>query len=144
MSTVQFGGEHHAGRPARHLGTAMQRGFLGKCPQCGEGKLFRSFAKTVDDCAACGLHVDHHRADDLPAYLVIFVVGHIVIGAFMGVEAAFTMTAWQHLAIWAPVTVIMSIALLQPLKGAIVGLQWAFYMHGFGGEDDAVETHPEA
>ncbi|MDP3895496.1 MAG: DUF983 domain-containing protein [Mesorhizobium sp.] len=143
MNTVEFGGEHHTGRPARALGPAMLRGFLGRCPRCGEGKLFRSFAKTVDDCAYCGEHIDHHRADDLPAYLVIFVVGHIVIGAFMGVEAAVELTAWQHLAIWAPVTVAMSIALLQPLKGAIVGLQWAFYMHGFGGEDEVLDSHPE-
>lgn len=144
MSTVQYGGEHQSGRPARNLWTAMQRGFLGRCPQCGEGKLFRSFAKTVDDCAVCGVHIDHHRADDLPAYLVIFVVGHIVVGAFMSVEAMVDMTAWQHMAIWVPITVVMSIALLQPLKGAIVGLQWAYYMHGFGDGDEAIDTHPEA
>jgi len=141
--TVELGGEHHSGRPARPLGQAMWRGFLGKCPKCGEAKLFRSFAKTVDDCAVCGEHIDHHRADDLPAYLVIFVVGHIVIGGFMGVEAAVELSPWTHLAIWVPITIAMSLLLLQPLKGAIVGLQWAFYMHGFGGETDIQDTHPE-
>jgi uncharacterized protein (DUF983 family) len=29
---------------------------------------------------------------------------------------------------------VMTIALLQPVKGAIVGLQWALGMHGFGVE----------
>ena len=36
-----------------------------------------------------------------------------------------------------------SLALLRPVKGAVVGLQWALYMHGFGGEPDRIETHPE-
>jgi uncharacterized protein (DUF983 family) len=143
MNTVQYGGEAHSGRPIRNLRQAVTRGFLGRCPRCGEGKLFRGYAKTVDDCAVCGEHIDHHRADDLPAYLVIFVVGHIVVGAFMGVEAAVELTAWQHLAMWVPATIIGSLALLQPIKGAVVGLQWALHMHGFGDSSEALETHPE-
>ncbi len=140
---IEFTGETQLARPARDLKQAMIRGMLGRCPRCGEGRLFKGYAKTVDDCAVCGEHIGHHRADDLPAYLVIFVVGHIVVGAFMGVEAAVELTAWQHLAMWVPVTILGSLALLQPIKGAVVGLQWAFYMHGFGDEDEAVDSHPE-
>ena len=44
MTQIEYGGEHHTGRPSRPLGQAMWRGFLGRCPHCGEGKLFRSFA----------------------------------------------------------------------------------------------------
>jgi len=121
----------------------MWRGFKGRCPHCGEGKLFYAFVKTVDRCEVCGEEMFHHRADDLPAYLVIFIVGHIVVGGFMGAQALVDLSTWQHLAIWAPLTVIMAVALLQPIKGAMVGLQWALYMHGFGGEEDALETHPE-
>ena len=143
MTQIEYGGEHHTGRPSRALGQAMWRGFLGRCPHCGEGKLFRSFARTDDDSAVCGEPIAHHRADDLPAYLVIVIVGHVLVGAFMGAEQMFTLTAWQHLAIWAPLTVIASVLLLQPVKGAVVGLQWAFYMHGFGGENDALDSHPE-
>lgn len=42
-----FGGEHHTGRVARPLWTAMKRGLLGLCPNCGEGKLFRGFTKCL-------------------------------------------------------------------------------------------------
>jgi len=48
-------------------------------------------------------------------------------------------TEWSnltHLAIWLPVTLIMTLGLLQPVKGAIIGLQWALYMHGFDGSTD--------
>jgi len=143
MDEQVFGGEHQSRKPARALWNAMARGFMCRCPNCGEGKLFRGFVKTVDRCAACGEDIHHHRADDLPAYLVVVIVGHIVVGAFMGVEATSTLSTWQHLAIWVPVTIVSSLALLRPLKGAVVGLQWALYMHGFGGEADTLETHPE-
>jgi uncharacterized protein (DUF983 family) len=131
-------------RAARSVWTAVKRGALGRCPHCGEGKLFASFVKTVDHCEVCGEAIHHHRADDLPAYLVVVIVGHVVIGAFMAVEATSTLSTWQHLAIWAPLTVGSALALLRPVKGAVVGLQWSLYMHGFGGETDTVETHPEA
>lgn len=130
-----FGGEHHTGRPARPVWEAIKRGFLCKCPRCGEGKLFKAFTKTVDHCAVCGEDLHHHRADDLPAYLVITIVGHIVLGAFLSVELLTEWSSWQHLALWVPLTLILSIGLLQPVKGAVIGLQWANYMHGFGGED---------
>jgi len=143
MSIDHFGGENHTGRPARPVMEAMWRGFTGRCPHCGEGKLFKAYVKTVDECPVCGEVISHHRADDLPAYLVIFIVGHIVVGAFMGMEMMFELTTWQHLAIWVPITIAASLALLQPVKGAMVGLQWALYMHGFGDSADAIETHPE-
>lgn len=131
-------------RAERRLGQAMWRGLRGRCPHCGEGKLFRAYLKPVDACSVCGEEMFHHRADDLPAYLVVVVVGHIVVGAFMGMEQMFALSTWQHLAIWVPITLVMTLAMLQPVKGAVVGLQWALRMHGFGGEPDHIDTHPES
>jgi uncharacterized protein (DUF983 family) len=132
-----------ASRPRRPLWSAITNGLRGKCPHCGEGQLFRGFLKVVDRCDRCHEELYHHRADDLPAYLVVVVVGHILVGAFMGVEAATNLSTWQHLAIWIPLTIISALALLRPVKGGVVGLQWALYMHGFGGEEDIADTHPE-
>ncbi len=144
MREEVYGGGVPSQRAERDLWQAMKRGAINRCPSCGHGHLFSSFVKTHDGCTNCGEAFHHHRADDLPAYLVILIVGHIVVGAFMGVEATTTLSLWQHLAIWIPVTVVMSLAMLRPIKGAVVGLQWALYMHGFGGHDEVVETHPEA
>lgn len=127
----------------RSLWKAMGRGLRCRCPNCTQGKLFSSFLKVADRCDVCGEDFHHHRADDLPAYLVIFIVGHIVVAGFMGVEAAVALTTWQHLAVWVPVTIVSSILLLQPIKGSVVGLQWALRMHGFGGHEDEIEDHPE-
>ena len=59
-----------------------------------------------------------------------------------GVEATSTLTLWQHALIWVPLTITLAVALLQPVKGAVIGLQWALYMHGFGDEKDEFEPHP--
>jgi len=90
----------------------------------------------VDACSVCHQEIHHHRADDLPPYLTVFIVGHIVVGLFMFVERAVTLSMWTHLAIWVPITLFLSLALLQPLKGATIALQWALRLGGFGGEAD--------
>jgi uncharacterized protein (DUF983 family) len=113
------------------LAKAMWRGFRGKCPNCGEGHLFGRFLKVADGCDRCGEELLHQRADDFPAYLVMVVVGHLVVPAILAVETAYAPPVWLQLAVWLPVTLFASLALLQPTKGAIVGLQWQIGMHGF-------------
>ena len=115
---------------------AMKRGFASRCPSCGEGKLFDKFVKVTPQCSNCHEEMHHHRADDLPAYLVIVIIGHIVVAGFMMTDMVFKLADWQHLLIWIPITTILSLALLQPVKGAVVGLQWALRMHGFGDQPD--------
>jgi uncharacterized protein (DUF983 family) len=115
----------------RDVWTAMKRGFRGRCPRCGEGKLFRAFLKTADSCSHCGQDFSAHRADDLPAYLVIVIVGHIVVPTALLVETNYSPPVWLQLAVYLPFTFLASLALLQPVKGAVVALQWALRMHGF-------------
>jgi uncharacterized protein (DUF983 family) len=115
----------------RDLWSAMKRGFRSRCPRCGEGKLFRAFLKVDDHCSVCGLDFTPHRADDLPAYLVIVIVGHIVVPLALWIETNYSPAVWLQLAIYLPLTLVLSLALLQPVKGAVVGFQWAMRMHGF-------------
>ncbi len=113
------------------ISKAMWRGFLGRCPNCGQGRLFGRFLKVKDACDACGEEFHHHRADDFPAYLVIVVVGHIIVPLVLSVETHYAPSYWVHLALWLPLTLIMSLGLLQPTKGLVVALQWFAGMHGF-------------
>ncbi|MCJ2047728.1 DUF983 domain-containing protein [Methylobacterium sp. J-078] len=110
---------------------AMARGFVGRCPHCGEGRVFGRFLKVRPDCAVCGLELAHHRADDLPPYIVIFVIGHIVGYFLLETEMNYDVPLWFQLTFWPLVTLLGSLALLQPAKGAVVGLQYALGMHGF-------------
>ena len=111
---------------------ALARGFSCRCPQCGEGHLFRAFLKTHNRCSRCGQAFHHHRADDLPAYLVISVVGHVVVGLALFAERRYGLSYAAHLALWLPLTLGLSLGLLQPVKGLVVTLQWQLGMHGFG------------
>jgi len=115
----------------RDVFQAMWRGFRGRCPACGEGRLFGSFLKVNESCSECGEELHHHRADDFPAYLVIVIVGHIVVPLVLAVETHLAPSYWIHLALWLPLTLGLSLALLQPIKGAVVAVQWFLGMHGF-------------
>src|SRR5215813_9118595 len=86
------------------LAHAAWRGFTGRCPHCGDGKLFPRFLKVADKCESCGEELFHHRADDFPAYLVIVVVGHLVVPAILIVETDYAPPVWLQLAVWLPVT----------------------------------------
>jgi uncharacterized protein (DUF983 family) len=115
----------------RDVWTAMKRGFRGRCPRCGQGRLFRAFLKCDGRCPVCDLDFTPHRADDLPAYLVIIIVGHIVVPTALWIETDYSPPVWLQLSIYLPFTFFASLALLQPVKGAVIGLQWALRMGGF-------------
>jgi uncharacterized protein (DUF983 family) len=113
------------------LSQAMWRGFRCKCPNCGKGHLFGKYLKVADHCQECGEEFGLHRADDFPAYLVMIVVGHIIVPVILAVETAYSPPYSLQLVIWLPLALVGSLGLLQPTKGAIVGLQWQMGMHGF-------------
>jgi uncharacterized protein (DUF983 family) len=111
--------------------TALGRGLRGRCPCCGQGRMFRAFLKVADKCDVCGEELFHHRADDFPPYLVMVVVGHIVVGMIWFVETNYTVSYWVEMAFFLPFTFLLALALLQPMKGLVVALQWSLGMHGF-------------
>lgn len=119
------------GRAPRPLWPAMLRGLRCRCPNCGQGRMFRAFLKVVDRCAVCGTELFHQRADDAPPYFVILITGHIVVPLALVTETELSPPFWVHAVIWGPLTLGLALGLLQPVKGAIVGWQWANYMHGF-------------
>lgn len=118
--------------PEPTMATALQRGALCRCPACGEAPLFRKFLKVNDHCPSCGEAMHHHRADDLPAYVVMAITGHVVVSLLMVTEVAYAPAFWIHGLLWFPLTIAMSLGLLQPVKGTVVALQWKLGMHGFG------------
>ena len=125
----------------RNVWTAMKRGLRGRCPNCGEGKLFRAFLKVADRCTECGQDLTHHRADDLPAYLVIVIVGHILVPLVLAVETHIAPPVLLSMTLWPLTALAMTLGLLQPIKGAVVAVQWYGGMHGF---EDAMKARTQA
>ncbi|TVR09823.1 MAG: DUF983 domain-containing protein [Salinarimonadaceae bacterium] len=130
-----------AGPPAhaRDWKQGIARGLARRCPACGEGRLFARYLKVAPVCASCGQALHHHRADVLPPYLTIVVVAKFVgLGIYVS-EMYYEPSLAFHLATWPALTLVLCLTLLPPLKGAVVGLQYALGMHGFGagGDNDA-------
>lgn len=136
MSTLESTTEFTAIHEDRSLGKSVRRGAMNKCPNCGEGQIFDGFLKIADTCSSCKEELHHHRADDLPAYLNIFVTGHIVVGAMFAFMKLELFGMWTIMWITIALALIMAFAVMRPLKGMVVGAQWALRMHGFGGHDD--------
>lgn len=134
-------------RPVRPLWPAMLNGMKCRCPNCGEGKLLRNYLKVRDTCDVCGTELFHHRADDMPPYIVITIVGHLAVGAVLHMEMSNTpLHPLTYLWTMIPLIIISSLLLLPVVKGAIIGLQWSRYMHGFdpAGTYDEIEDDPRA
>ena len=128
----------------RRVFPALLAGACGRCPACARGKMFRAFLKVADTCPKCGEALHHQRADDAPAYFTMAIVAHVVVGGILALERAMAPETWVHLAIWLPLTTVLTFGLLPRIKGALVALQWALRMHGFGGEPDGAMPDPAA
>ena len=111
---------------------SVLRGWRRRCPNCGAGPMLKGYLTVRRDCPVCGEELHHHRADDGPAYLTILVVGHLMAP---GIHIYFTTFRPEPLVLASIFTVgcvALSLYLLPRLKGAIVAIQWAKRMHGFG------------
>lgn len=131
VEPIPGGGGGPSGRP---IGRSIARGLRCRCPACGVGPLFSGYVTVRPACPVCATDFTPQRADDLPAYLTIVAVGHIVVSGMLTVEQKWHPEIWVHLSIWIPLTIGSAIGLLRPIKGAVIGLQWAMRMHGFGRE----------
>lgn len=126
----------------RSVWQALGRGVVGRCPACGRGKLYGSYLKVRDACEVCGCELHHHRADDAPPYFTMLIVGHIIVGGVLTVERMLAPSMLVHMALWLPLTLGLSMWLLPMVKGALIGLQWALHMHGFGSGPDPAGPGP--
>lgn len=104
------------------MATAIGRGLNGRCPACGKSHLFNGFLKVRDACQSCGAPLGLARADDAPPYLTILLVAHLVVPAMFFVDRTYAPETWLMTAIFVPMAAIMSLALLRPIKGGVVGV----------------------
>lgn len=115
---------------------ALHRGFRRCCPACGNGNLFQGYLSVRDHCPSCHEAFTHQRVDDAPPYFTILIVAHIVVPAMLLLEQWAEPAEWIQMLIWIPLTLLLTLYLLPRIKGALVGLQWARRMHGFGTQVD--------
>ena len=89
-----------------------------------------STASSASPASASSVHapLGLARADDAPPYFTILIVGHIVIPAMLIMQKLDDPPTWLLSAIFLPLTVILALGLIRPIKGATVGLMLSFNM----------------
>jgi uncharacterized protein (DUF983 family) len=102
----------------------IRAGILGRCPRCGEGKLFNGYLTTAKSCTHCGLDYSFADSGDGPAAFVILIVGFIVVGLALWMEVSLNPPLWVHFILWIPLAIILSLALLRAVKGMLITLQY--------------------
>jgi uncharacterized protein (DUF983 family) len=98
-------------------------GALGRCPNCGQGRLFSGYLKVAPACPSCGFDLTRADSGDGPAVFVIMVVGFLVVFAALFAEIAFHPPIWLHLVLWLPLIVLLSLGLLPVFKGLMIAAQ---------------------
>lgn len=114
----------------RPLMPALRRGVRRKCPRCGEAPAFSGYLRITKECASCGLGLGEIRADDFPPYVTIFLVGHIIVPLLLLSEKQWAWPMWLHMAVWPAATLVLTLAFLPFIKGAVLGLMWSLKLRG--------------
>lgn len=105
--------------------TGLSRGLKHRCPNCGQGKLYKGYLKVAETCAACGHDLSSYRADDGPAYFTILLVGHLVIAPLLLFPFIWQMSPWFVLPVTLIPLTVLILVLLPRVKGAFVGGLWS-------------------
>ena len=104
--------------------SAFLCGLKGTCPRCGEAKIFTGFLTLAPRCSHCGLDFSFADSGDGPAVFVSLIGGFIVLGAALWTELVYEPPFWVHLVVFLPLTLIVCLVLLRPLKGILIALQY--------------------
>lgn len=105
--------------------TGLLRGVRQRCPNCGEGRLYRSYLKVDPACAACGHDNAQYPADDAPPYFTILIVGHLVIAPLLAFPFILIWPLGWVLGLTLPSLAALTLLVLPRVKGAVIGFHWA-------------------
>ncbi len=102
----------------------MWCGWKGRCPRCGEGRMFRSWLKIVDRCERCGLDYRFASPDDGPAFFSLCIIALPLIAFVVWLQVAYDPPVWVHLVTSVPFMAAGTLLPLRPIKGWLVASQY--------------------
>lgn len=103
---------------------AVGAGLRGRCPRCGEGRLFSGFLAVAPRCGVCRLDYSFADAGDGPAVFVILIIGFVVVGLALWTEVTLNPPLWLHFILWIPLTIALCLTALRLIKGVLITLQY--------------------
>jgi uncharacterized protein (DUF983 family) len=107
-----------------HHADPVASALRGRCPRCGDGRLFSGFLTVNPRCEACKLDFDFADAGDGPAVFIILIAGFVVVFLALAVEVTYAPPYWVHALIFLPMILLLSLGMLRPMKGLLIGLQY--------------------
>ncbi len=113
-----------SGNDKNRLSSVVLTGLAGHCPRCHRGSMFSGFLDVAPACKSCGLNFGFADAGDGPAVFVMLFGGFLVVGAALWTEVVYEPPFWVYLVVFLPLTAIVCIGLLRPLKGLLIALQY--------------------
>lgn len=99
-------------------------GLRGRCPRCGEGKLFSGFLTIAERCDVCGLDYSFADPADGPAFFVMCFTCVPAILVAVWIQVAYEPPLWVHVVVSVPIMVLFCVPPLRPLKGWLVASQY--------------------
>ncbi len=102
----------------------VSAGLKGRCPRCGEGRLFQGYLALKPRCGVCGLDNSFADSGDGPAVFVVLIAGFIVVGLALWTDTTFAPPLWLHLIIWIPLAIVLCMLSLRLAKGVLIALQY--------------------
>jgi uncharacterized protein (DUF983 family) len=107
------------------ISRCVGRGVLGKCPNCGKGRIFSGYLTQFTSCQKCNEPIGSYDPGLLLALLVGLVIVLVFAVAFLGIEMAGGASPGSYLTILLPISIAVSLITLRPFKGGLIGFMWA-------------------
>jgi uncharacterized protein (DUF983 family) len=108
----------------RSMALGLRRGVAMRCPNCGQGKLYRKYLK-VQACPVCGNDNTLYPSDDAPPYFTILIVGHLVVAPLLFFKFIWQAPTGLVVGTTLPALLVLVLLLLPVVKGGVIGAQWA-------------------
>ena len=86
--------------------------------------MFSGLLRVAPGCEACGLSYGFADAGDGPAVFVMLFAGFLIVGLALFLEVAYEPPYWVYFAVFPPLTILVCLSLLRPLKGILLSLQY--------------------
>lgn len=115
-----------SGNPENDRGqpSIREAALFGLCPQCGAKTLFEGVAQFAPRCRACGLDLARFNVGDGPAAFLTLIIGALVLGMALWLDAAVRPPMWVHALIWVPFTGAAVIYGLRVAKAALLASEY--------------------
>ena len=115
-------------QPGQHDGqlqgkAAVLAGVRGRCPNCGQGRLFSGWLKVSPTCEVCSFKLGTVETGDGAATFIMQITGAVVGLPAVAFNLAVRPPVWVNLILWLPLAAGVALALMRPGKGLMTSLQ---------------------